>query len=119
PSEGGGLGRVAVDAEELIGQRIRLLAAGPALHDVLRQAPEILEQYYAQADGNGPQLADRQRLHSLEGADEAAKGRGVEVAVGMRDERPRQREHAGTAREGALGQLGKLKRAKSKTPRRS
>ena len=107
-SEGGGLGRVAVDAEELIGQRIRLLAAGPALHDVLRQAPEILEQYHAQADGNGPQLADGQRLHSLEGGDEAAKGRGIEVAVGMRDERPRQREHARMAREGALGQLGKL-----------
>ena len=34
---------MAVDAEELIGQRIRLLAAGPALHDVLRQAPEVLE----------------------------------------------------------------------------
>src|SRR5207237_158303 len=57
-SEGGGFGRVPVDPEELIGQRIRLLAAGPALHDVLRQAPEILEQYHAQADGNGPQLAD-------------------------------------------------------------
>src|SRR5438132_6163967 len=39
----------------------------PALHDVLRQAPEVLEQYHAQADGNGPELADRQRLHSLEG----------------------------------------------------
>ena len=65
------------------------------------RAPQILDQHDAQRDRDRPQLADRQRLHALVGAHEAAQHLGIEAAVGVRDERPGQAEHARIAGERA------------------
>ena len=55
-----------------------------------------------------PELADRQRLHVLVGAHEAAQHLGVEVAVGVGDEGPGEAEHARIAGERTVGQLRQL-----------
>ena len=55
-----------------------------------------------------PELADRQRLNTLVGADEPPEHVRVEPAVRMRHERPGQSVDARIALERPLGQLGKL-----------
>ena len=57
-----------------------------------RRAPEVLDEEDPQRDRNRPELADRERLHALVGAHEADERLGIEVAVGVRDERPGQTE---------------------------
>ncbi len=69
------------------GRRRPAVPRGSA-HDALREAPEILDEHDAQADGDRPQLADGQRLHALVGLHEAAESVRLDPAVGVRDEGP-------------------------------
>ena len=55
-----------------------------------------------------PEFADRQRLHLLVGAHEAAQHLGIEVAVGVGDEGPGQAEHPRISGERSVGQLRQL-----------
>ena len=106
--EGQRSGRSPADAEQLVRQRVGVMAGGASLHDPLGQAPEILHEHDPQGDGDGPELADGQRLHALESADEALERLGLEVAVGVRDEGPGETQDARVAVQGALRELGEL-----------
>ena len=93
PRAGSGLGDAA-RAEQRVGDRVRLVPRDAPRGDALGQAPEILDEDDSQRDRQRPQLADRQRLDPLIGADEPAEGLELDPAVGVRDERPGQPVHA-------------------------
>ena len=97
-----------VDTEQPVGQPVGLLPYSPSARDQFRRAPQVLDEHDAQRDGNGPQLADGQRLHALVGRDEPRQQVRVEAAVRMRDECPRQPEHAWIAGQRPVGELGQL-----------
>ena len=54
PLEGQGPGRTSAEPEQLVGQRIAVMAGGAAFHDLLGQAPEVLQEQQTQGDWNGP-----------------------------------------------------------------
>src|SRR6185312_11181974 len=72
------------------------------------QTPQIFYQHDAQRDWNRPELTYRQRLYALIGACETMQHFGVETAVGVGDERPRQPEHARISFEWPFDQLWQL-----------
>jgi hypothetical protein len=102
------LRRGRLRGEEPVGEGVGLLARGPARHDAPRRAPQVLHEHDAQRDRHRPQLADRQRLNALVGAHESAQQRGIEAAVGVRDEGPGHAEDARIAGEGPAGELRQL-----------
>ena len=106
--EGQRPGRSPAEPEQLVRQRVGLMAGRAALHDPLGEAPEVLHEHHPQGDGDGPQLADGERLHALECADEALERVGLEAAVRVGDEGPGEAEHARVAFKGAFGELGEL-----------
>ena len=67
-------------------------SAGAAGHDPRCDAPQVLDQHDAQRDGDGPQLADGERLDLLVGPHVASQRFGIEQAVGVGDERPGEAE---------------------------
>ena len=95
-------------SEQAVGQGVGLLARRSAADDALGRAPQVLDQHDPQRDRHRPELADRERLHALVGAHEAAERLRVEAAVGVRDERPGQAEDARIALEGPFRELGQL-----------
>ena len=99
---------VVTHAQKLVREGVRVLARRAPADDGLRQAPEVLHEYDAQRDRHGPQLADRQWLHTLVGVQEPPEELGIESAVGMGDEGPGDSIHARIAGERPLGQLGQL-----------
>ena len=96
------------NTEQPVRQPVGLLPDRPSARDLLRRAPQVLDQHDAQRDGNGPQFADGQRLHALVGRDEPAQQVRVEAAVRMRDECPRQPEHAWIPGQWPVRELGQL-----------
>ena len=102
------INRVAADAEHVVREGVGLLARGAPPHDRLRHAAEILDEHDPDRDRDRPELADRERLDTLVGVDEAAQRLGVQAAVGVRHERPRQAVDARIAPMGAVGELGQL-----------
>ena len=100
--------RALADPEESVRERVRVPAGRTALHDRIREPAQVLDHHDAKRDRHRPQLADRERLHVLVGAHEAAQALGLEVAVGVRDERPGDAEDARISLEGALRQLRQL-----------
>ncbi len=76
--------------------------------DLVGQPPQVLDEHDAQGDRHGPELADGQRLGALIGADEAAQDVRIEIAVGMRDERPGNAEHPRIAGERPVGEFRQL-----------
>ncbi len=102
------LSRRFPDAEEGVGERLRLLAGDPATDDALGQPAQVLDQDEAQRDRDGPELSHGERLRGLIRDDEAPQGFGVEPAVGVRDEGRRQRVNAGIALERSGVELRKL-----------
>ena len=69
--------------EKPVGQRVGLASCRLASLDLIGQAAKVLDQHDAQRDGDGPQLADRQRLDALIGCHETAKGFRIEVTIGV------------------------------------
>ena len=98
--------RPAVEAKQVVSQRVSNLTRRPPANDGFRQAPEILDEHDPQRDRHRPQLADRQRLHALVGAHEPAKHLGIEPAVRVRDEGPGQPVDARITSQRTVGQLG-------------
>ncbi len=103
-----GLGFPGTEAEEAVRKFVRLLASDPAGDDLLGQASQVLDEQDAQSDGDGPQLAEGQRLHPLVRGDQTTEAVGVEAAVGVGDVGPRQAEDARIALERAVRELGEL-----------
>ena len=99
---------VPAEAEQIVGEIVGGLAIGAAGDDLLGESTEVLDQQDAQADGDRPQLADRQRLHLLVGAHHSTQAVGIEPAVGVGDVRPGQTEHPRVAGQVAGIQLGQL-----------
>ncbi len=80
-------------AQHAITSLVGLGAGCPTSHDALGDAAQILDQHDAQGDRHGPQFADRERLHVLISAEEAAQQLRLEPAVGVGHERPRDPEN--------------------------
>ena len=99
---------VRAEAEQAVGELVRLLPRCPASHDLLRDAAEVVDEEDPEADRDRPQLADRQRLHALVGAHHAPQALRFEAAVRVRDVGPGKTQDPRVAREMALGQLGEL-----------
>ena len=87
---------------------IGLLPRGTAVHDQFGETSEVFDQHDPERDRDRPELADRQRLHLLVGAHEAAQHFGIEVAVSVGDEGPGQAEHPRISGERPVGQLRQL-----------
>ncbi len=91
-----------------VSQRVGLVPQVAPSGDLVGQPTQILDEDDAQRDGNGPQFADRQRLDTLIGDDEAAQDLRVEVTVGVGDERPGQPEHPRIAGKRSVCQFRQL-----------
>jgi hypothetical protein len=79
-----------------------------ALQDLVGQAPQVLDEGQLQHAGPGPQLADGERGHGLEGVHEAHELGPVQAAVAVADDLHRHRVDARRARLLAQGELGQL-----------
>ena len=69
---------------------------------------EILHEHHAQGNGDRPELADRQWLHTLVSAHEAPQHFRIEPAVAVRNERPSEPVDARIPLEVPLRQLGQF-----------
>ena len=103
-----GVGPVRAEAEQVVRELVRLLSGGAAMHDLLREPAEVVDEEDSEGDRDRPQLADRERLDGLVGTHHAPQALRLEQAVGVRDVRPGHAHHAGVAGEMALGELGQL-----------
>ncbi len=95
-------------AQQAVGETVRLLPRGAAVGDQFGEASEVFDQHDPERDGDRPEFADRQRLHLLIGAHEAAQHLGIEVAVGVGDEGPGHAEHPRVSDERPVHQLRQL-----------
>ena len=95
-------GGMPARTQQAIGETVRLLPRGAAVHDQFGEAPEVFDQHDPERDGDRPEFADRQRLHLLVGAHEAAQQLGIEVAIGVCDEGPGHAEHPRVSLERAV-----------------
>ena len=100
--------RAAAEPEHVVREGVGLLARRAPAHDRLRHPAEVLDEDDSDGDRDRPQLADRERLHALVRVHEAAQRVGVQAAVGVSDERPRQAVDARITPVGALGEFGQL-----------
>ena len=87
--------------EEDVGEPVRGEPLRAAFHDLLGEPAQVLQQCQAEGDGHRPQLADQERLHALEGQDEALEHEGSKRLSGMGDQRPGEPDHARRALEAA------------------
>ena len=95
-------------AQQPIGELIRLLSRGVAVDDPAGQPSKILDQHDPQRDRDRPKLSDRERLDILIGMHIAAQHLDIEPAVRMRDECPRDAEHARISGERAVREFWQL-----------
>ncbi len=77
-------------------------------HDLLGQPSQVLDEQDSQADGDRPELAERQRLDPLVGGHQATQAVGVEPAVGVGDVRPGQAEDPRIALQRTVRELRQL-----------
>ena len=73
------------DLHHLVGPRRGPVPVDRAARDPGADAAQVLDQRQAQHDGNGPQLAERQRRHRLVGRHEARQALRVDPAVAVGD----------------------------------
>ena len=99
---------VRADPEQSVGELVRQLPRGATADDPLGQAAEVVDEQDPQADRDRPQLADRERLDLLVGADHPPQTLRVEPAVRVGDVRPGEAQDPRIALEVALGQLRQL-----------
>ncbi len=79
------LAALLVEAQDPVGKFVRVLPCGAAPNDLLRQAPEILDERDPETDRDRPELADRQRFDSLVRLHEPDEAVRIEAAVSMRN----------------------------------
>ena len=102
----GDLGLVLAEAEQTIGEVVGPLSRFAAADDRFRKTAQVLHEHDAQADGDGPEFPDGQRLYSLVGAHETEQAIGVETAVSVSHVRPRHADDPGIPLQMAFGKLG-------------
>ena len=95
-------------AEQLVGERVGLLPGSALADEPVRQTAQVLDQHHTKGDRDGPQLPDRQGLHSLVRGQEPAQRFGIEAAVRVRDEGPGDSVDARKSGEWPIRKLGKL-----------
>ena len=96
--------------QQPVGQLVRRLPRAASLSTIdLGEPPQVLDQHDPQRDRHRPQLADGERLHRLVGEQVAAQRLGIEMAVGVGDQRPGRAEDARQAGERPFGQLRQLR----------
>ena len=78
------------------------------IHDLLDQTAHVFHQHDAQGDGDGPDLADHQRLNLLIGADITGQHRAGHQAISMGDIGPSQAKDARISGKRPFGKLGQL-----------
>ena len=100
--------RSAAESEQVVGQRVGLLARRPPADDRLGLASKILDQHDPQGHRHRPELADGEGLYALVGLHEATERFRIEAAIRVCDERPGDSVDARIAGQGSLGQLGQL-----------
>ena len=112
---GGALGDVGVERaarvsrhEQPVGELFGVVTFATRDRDLLGEPPQVLDEHDAQRDRDGPQLADREGLDGLVRRDEATQHLGIEVTVGVRDERPGDAEDPRIARERTVRELRQL-----------
>ncbi len=109
PELGGrGLGGRLAEPQQAVRQVVCALAGFAAADDLLGQASEVLDQQDAQADGDRPELSERQRLHPLVRHHQATQALRIESTVGVRDVCPRETEDPRISLEGAVDELWQL-----------
>ena len=101
-------GRVSARAQQPVGESVRLLPRGAAVHDQFGEPSQVFDQHDPERDGDRPEFADGQRLHLLVGAHEAAQQLGIEVAIGVCDEGPGHAEHPRISHERTVDQFRQL-----------
>ena len=85
-----------------------MVASGAAIDDSFSRAPEVFHQDDSKGDCYGPELADRERLHTLVGLHKLREHQRVEPAVGMRDKSPSDTEDTRVALERPVGEFRQL-----------
>jgi len=103
-----GFSAACARTEQPVGEAVGLLADGPPARNQVGRTPQVLDQHDSQRDGDGPELADRKRLHALVRADEPGKQLRVEATVRVGDECPGDPEHAWISGQRTLCKLGQL-----------
>ena len=99
-------GLAAAHSQQSVGQRVRGAATGAAIHDPLGDPLEVFYQDNSKRDGDGPQLADGQRLDLLIRAEVATQDFWIEETVGMGHERPSHSEHPRISCQGTPREFG-------------
>ncbi len=87
---------------------VRQLPHAPQGSRTCRDAPQVLDEDEAQADGRCPELTDRERAHILVGVDEGDEHRRIEAAVRVGDEGPGNAEDLRMTSQRAGSNLGQL-----------
>ena len=100
-----GFRRTLHQSQQTIGDFVSLLACVSAEHDLFGQTPQVLDEEDAQADGDGPELTDRQRLDLLVGDDHSPKALRIEATVGVGQIRPGKAKYPWIAGQMTVGQL--------------
>ena len=88
-----------------IRKRVGRLSGGQPRNDGFGKTAQIFDQRDAQGYSERPQLSDGERLHALIRLDKVGKLLDFECAVGMRDDRPRDSEHARITGERSFGEF--------------
>ncbi len=94
------------DADESPGPLHRQVVLTPPPGDSIAYAPQVFQQRQAEHDGDGPQLAQLQRLHALVGSYERGQVIGIHAPVGVRDQFQGQVVDAGEAPQRPAAQPG-------------
>ncbi len=102
------LWRARPGAQQPIGELIRLQSRGVAVDDSASQPPKILDEYDPQRNRDRPKLSDGERLDILIRMHIAAQHLDIEPAIRMRDECPRDAEHARISGERAVREFWQL-----------
>ena len=98
----------AVDPQQAISDLVGGGAQPGRRHHLLRDAADVLDQDDAQVDRRSPELAERERLAGLMGADVAAELVGVQRAVRVGHVGPHDPEDPGVTLEEARPELRQL-----------
>ena len=94
--------------QQAVGDKIGGLTKRAAADDAVGAAAQIFDQHDLQQCRQRPELADRERLHTLVRCHEPTEHEAVEAAVGVRDERPGESEYSWKARQRADGEFWQL-----------
>ena len=107
-NNGGGFRGLSARTKQPIGDSVGEIPLGTARGNLLCEAPKIFNQNDPKSDRNRPEFTYGERLYFLISPDETNQHLGVETAIRMGDEGPRDSEHSGIAHERAISEFREL-----------